>query len=139
MAFDTLTRATVMEVVEEIIFQYTTNNGLLNNSNNNGNPMILAASDNTISLDGLFFLIRRQPNTMLSMVRHRDNNRATNRHRNDSGVDGTASDANNDTEDGRHNANNNNYTGDTSNNDQGSNTNHNTVTVLRSTRKRKRN
>ena len=134
-----LTHTKVMEVVEEILVQYTTNDGLVN-TNNNGNAIILAASDDTMSLDGLFFLIRRQPNTMLSMVRHRNNNRATNRS-NDSGVDSTASDDNNDTENGCHNEHNHNYTGDsTSNTDHGSNTNHNTVTVLqRSTRKRKRN
>ena len=65
-----------MEVVEELLVRYTANNGRVNTNynTNNGNAMILAASDDTISLDGLFFLIRRQPDSMLSMLRHRNNN-----------------------------------------------------------------
>jgi len=72
MACDKLTRAAVMNIVEETLVRYTTNDGLMND--NNGNAMILAATDDRISLDGLFFLIRRQPDSMLSMLRHRNNN-----------------------------------------------------------------
>jgi len=103
--------------------------------------MILAASEDTMSLDGLFFLIRRQPDTMLSMLRHRNNNNnhIVNRNSNDPGVDSTASEENNCTEDGRHNKNNHNA-GDNINDGHGSNIQHNTVPVFRrSTRKRKRN
>ena len=161
LACELLTHTKAMEVIEELLVRYTTDNGRVNTNHNtnNGNAMILAASDDTISLDGLFFLIRRQPDTMLSMLRHREeeelsttmvsssnssnnNNRITNRTIHDSGVDSTstASEENNGTEDGRHNENTN-TTGDNSNDDHGVNTNHNTtVTVLRrSTRKRKRN
>ena len=71
---------------------------------------------------------------MLSMLRHRNNNNSSI----NPGVDCTASEENG-SDDGRHNKNNQN-TGDTNNGDDHcSNTNHNTVTVLqRSTRKRKR-
>ena len=54
-----LLRTKVLKVVEGILVRYTTTNGLVNTNKNNGNAMILAASDNTISLDGLFSLIRR--------------------------------------------------------------------------------
>ena len=46
------TRIKVLEVVEEVLVQYTTTNGLVNTNNNNGNAMILAASDNTIRGEG---------------------------------------------------------------------------------------
>ena len=72
VACDKLTRAAVMNIVEETLVRYTTTNGLVND--NTGNAMILAATDDRISLDGLFFLIRRQPDSMLSMLRHRNNN-----------------------------------------------------------------
>ena len=76
LACEELTHSKVMEVVEELLVRYTANNGRVNTNynTNNGNAMILAASDDTISLDGLFFLIRRQPDSMLSMLRHRNNN-----------------------------------------------------------------
>ena len=111
LACDKLTRAAVMNVVEETLVRYTTTNGLVND--NTGNAMILAATDDRISLDGLFFLIRRQPDSMLSMLRHRNNNNNNNN--------------NND----RINTNN------TGNTDNGSNDNHNNGSE--STRKRKRN
>ena len=126
LACKNLTRANVIDAVEEVLVRYTTNTGLVdgNNNDNNGNAMILAASKDTMSLDGLILLIRRQPNTMLSMVRHRNK---------------TSNNNNNGTEDVRRNENNHNP-GDNSTNDHGSNTNHSTVTVLRrSTGKRKRN
>ena len=138
LACESLPRTKVMEVVEEILARYTTTNGLVNTTttttNNNGNAIILAASEDTMSLDGLYFLIRRQPDTMLSMLRHRNNDNSSK----NLGVDCTASEENG-TEDGRHNKNYHN-TGDTNNgDDHDSNTNHNSVTVLRrSTRKRKR-
>ena len=70
-ACNTLTRAAVMEVVDDILVRYTTNNELLH-TNDNGNAMLVAAIDDTISLDGLYFSIRRQPATMLSMLRDRE-------------------------------------------------------------------
>ena len=69
-ACNTLTRAAVMEVVDDILVRYTTNNELLH-TNDNGNAMLVAAIDDTISLDGLYFSIRRQPPTMLGMLRDR--------------------------------------------------------------------
>ena len=116
LACDRLTRAAVMNVVEETLVRYTTTNGLVND--NTGNAMILAATDDRISLDGLFFLIRRQPNSMLSMLRHRNNNNNNNNNNN------------------RINTNN---TGNTNHADNGSNDNHNNGILSESTRKRKRN
>ena len=111
LACDKLTRAAVMNVVEETLVRYTTNDGLVND--NFGNAMILAATDNRISLDGLFFLIQRQPNSMLSMLRHRNNN--------------------------NNNRINTNNTGNTNHVDNGSNDNHNNGILRGSARKRKRN
>ena len=67
-ACNTLTRAKVMEVVDDILVWYTTNNEPLT-TNNNGNAMLVAAIDDTINLDGLYFSIRRKPATMLGMLR----------------------------------------------------------------------
>ena len=82
-------------------------------NDNFGNAMILAATDDRISLDGLFFLIQRQPNSMLSMLRHRNNN--------------------------NNNRINTNNTGNTNHVDNGSNDNHNNGILRGSARKRKRN
>ena len=117
LACDKLTRAAVMKVVEETLVRYTTNDGLVND--NNGNAMILAATDDRISLDGLFFLIRRQPDSMLSMLRHRNSNNNNNNNNNN-----------------RINTNN---TGNINHADNGSNDNHNNGILSESTRKRKRN
>ena len=65
LACKELTRTKVLEVVEEILVRYTTK-GLCNTDN--GNALILAATDDTISLDGLYFLMRRQPDTMIRML-----------------------------------------------------------------------
>ena len=70
-ACDSLSRAKVMEVVEDILVRYTTKDGLYD-TNSNSNSMILTVIDDTISLDGLYFIIRRKPDAMLSMLlRHR--------------------------------------------------------------------
>ena len=113
LACKSLSRTKVMEVVEEVLVRHTTTNGLVND--NTGNAMILAATDDRISLDGLFFLIRRQPDSMLSMLRHRNNNNNN---------------------DDRINTNN---TGNTNHVDNGSNDNHNNSILRGSARKRKRN
>lgn len=54
-----------------ILVRYTTNNELLT-TYNNGNAMLVLAIDDTINLDGLYFSIRRQPATMLDMLRDRE-------------------------------------------------------------------
>ena len=144
LACDKLTRAAVMEVVEDILVRYTTNTGLVNN-NNNGNAMVMAATDDTISLDGLYFSIRRQPDTMLSMLHHREeeevstpmipsmpssnntsniNNRPANQKIIDSVVNNTDT---------------NNTKKNTNNDENDLNNNHNNGELRRSTRKRKHN
>ena len=114
LACKSLSRTKVMEVVEEVLVRHTTTNGLVND--NTGNAMILAATDDRISLDGLFFLIQRQPNSMLRMLRHRNNNNNNNNNRINT-----------------------NNTGNTNHVDNGSNDNHNNSILRGSARKRKRN
>ena len=69
MACTTFTRSRVLDVVEEILVRYTATTPTVNI----GHALMMAATDNTISLDGVYFLMRRQPATMLSMLR-RDTN-----------------------------------------------------------------
>ena len=139
LACKLFTHTKVMVVVEEILVRYTTNEFV-----DYHNALIMSAIDDNISLDGLYFFMRRQPDSMLSMLRHRNNNNhnhIVNRNGNDPGIDSTVSDDNTGTEDSssRHNKNNH-STGDNNNNDHGSNNNHSTVAVLRRrTGKRKRN
>ena len=139
LACKLFTHTKVMLVVEEILVRYTTNEFV-----DYHNALIMLAIDDNISLDGLFFFMQRQPDSMLSMLRHRNNsnhNHIVNRNGNDPGIDSTVSDDNNGTEDSssRHNKNNH-STGDNNNNDHGSNNNHSTVAVLRRrTGKRRRN
>ena len=63
-----LTRTKTMEVVEGILARYTTD-GLIDHDN----ALIVAAIDDNITLDGLYFLIRRQPDRMLSMRKMNSN------------------------------------------------------------------
>ena len=62
LACETLTRKTVIEVVEAILVRYS-------GTTNIGNALMMAAIDDNVNLDGLYFLMRRHPATMLSMVR----------------------------------------------------------------------
>ena len=159
LACDQLTRAKVLEVVEESLVRYNTHESVDSN-----NALILAASDDTISLDSVYFIIRRQPDKMLTMLRHsrddeedeesrkrvslllssNNSNNSTNpiANRKDNNQHNTDSIANDyhSTEDGHQNENHN--KNDDASSDAGnesSNSNHNNGILLRSTRKRKRN
>ena len=73
MACRKFSRKNVMETVEQAILRYTGTALSLNI----GNALMMAAIDDTISLDGVFFLMRRQPDTMLSMLRCRQQGQIT--------------------------------------------------------------
>ena len=77
MACTTYTRNRVLNVVEEIRVRYTATTPPVNI----GNALMMAAIDNNISLDGVYFFMRRQPATMLSMLR-RDTNHSNNSNNN---------------------------------------------------------
>ena len=73
MACENFPRKSVMETVEQTILRYTGTTPSLNI----GNALMMAAIDDTISLDGVFFLMRRQPDKMLSMLRCRHQGQIT--------------------------------------------------------------
>ena len=65
LACEKLTRETVIEVVETILVRFSGTTPSLNI----GDVLVMAAIDNNSSLDGLYFIMRRHPATMLSMLR----------------------------------------------------------------------
>jgi hypothetical protein len=65
MACTKFTRNRVLDMVEEILVRYTTTIPPVNI----GDALMMAAINDSISLDGVYFFMRRQPDIMLSMLR----------------------------------------------------------------------
>ena len=73
MACEKFTRNAVLDVVEEILMRYTT----MTPPVNMGDALMMAAIDDSISLDGVYFFMRRQPDIMLSRLRRDRSHGAT--------------------------------------------------------------
>ena len=150
LACNKFTHTKVMEVVEDSLVWYSTNESVDSN-----NALILAAIGDTISLDGVYFIIRRQPDKMLSMLRdpreEEDevcktlvswlSSSSSNNHTINNSTNPIArSNDNHSTEDGHQNENHNkNYDDSSDAGNDSSNSNHNNGILRSSTRKRKRN
>ena len=130
MACKKLTRTTTIDIVEETLNRYSNTTPL-----NMHNAFMLAAIDDRIHLDCLYFLTRRHPDVMLGMLRQRsgtiNNQNDGNDSRSTNNTDGNTAVID------HHNTDNNNDDAVTI---ASANNNDNTISIVlrRSTRKRKR-
>jgi len=69
-------RNEITEAVEDTLARYSPNTPI-----NNVHAMMLAATDERIHLDGVYFVLRRQPDVLMRMLRRRLINNNNNSHR----------------------------------------------------------